>query len=84
MLDLSDAALKAAKARLGGARRPGSLAGGRRNDLGAGEAIRHLARRAVFHFLTNEEDRAAYIERLMRGLKAGGTRYYRDFCAGWP
>ena len=44
VLDLSGAALEAAKARLGAARRSRPLARGRCHDLGAGEAIRHLAR----------------------------------------
>jgi len=33
--------------------------------------------RAAFHFLTEERDRAAYVLRLQRALKAGGTRSLR-------
>jgi 2-polyprenyl-3-methyl-5-hydroxy-6-metoxy-1,4-benzoquinol methylase len=44
VLDLSGAALKVAKASPRSSRRSSSLAGGRCHDLGAGEAIRHLAR----------------------------------------
>jgi hypothetical protein len=73
VLDLSSAALKAAKARLGGARRSRSLAGA---DATIWEPVKRYDiwhDRAAFHFLTDAKDRAAYIARLTRGLKAGDT-----------
>ena len=40
--------------------------------------------RAAFHFLTDEKDRAAYIERLARGLKAGGHAIIATFALDGP
>ena len=40
--------------------------------------------RAAFHFLTGEKDRAAYIERLSRGLKAGGHAIIATFALDGP
>jgi hypothetical protein len=40
--------------------------------------------RAAFHFLTDEKDRAAYIARLMRGLKAGGHAIIATFALDGP
>jgi hypothetical protein len=40
--------------------------------------------RAAFHFLTDENDRAAYIERLTRGLKTGGHAIIATFALDGP
>ena len=40
--------------------------------------------RAAFHFLTDEKDRAAYIERLARRLKAGGHAIIATFALDGP
>jgi SAM-dependent methyltransferase len=40
--------------------------------------------RAAFHFLTDENDRAAYIERLARGLRAGGHAIIATFALDGP
>ena len=40
--------------------------------------------RAAFHFLTDEKDRAAYIDRLTRGLKAGGHAIIATFAPDGP
>ncbi len=40
--------------------------------------------RAAFHFLTDEKDRAAYIERLRRGLKIGGHAIIATFALDGP
>jgi hypothetical protein len=40
--------------------------------------------RAAFHFLTDEKDRAAYIARLTRGLKAGGHAIIATFALDGP
>ena len=84
MLDLSGAALEAAKARLGaGADRVHWLVA----DATIWEPVKPYDiwhDRAAFHFLTDEKDRAAYIARLARGLKAGGHAIIADFRAGRP
>jgi SAM-dependent methyltransferase len=91
VLDLSDAALKAAKARLG-------ARADRVRWLVADATIWEPARaydiwhdRAAFHFLTDPSDRAAYIARLGRGLKIGGHAIIATFahdgpekCSGLP
>jgi hypothetical protein len=40
--------------------------------------------RAAFHFLTDEKDRAAYIARLVRGLKTGGHAIIATFALDGP
>ena len=84
VLDLSEAALQAAKERLGS----------------AGASIRWVAAdvtswqpphpfdiwhdRAAFHFLVEEKDRKAYIERLSSGVKAGGHAIIATFAPDGP
>jgi SAM-dependent methyltransferase len=84
VLDLSGAALKAAKARLG-------VRAGRVHWLAADATTWEPMKRydiwhdrAAFHFLTDEKDRAAYIERLTRGLKAGGHAIIATFALDGP
>src|SRR5690606_13428112 len=40
--------------------------------------------RAVFHFLTEPADRAAYVDRLVSGLRPGGTFVIGTFAADGP
>ena len=40
--------------------------------------------RAAFHFLTDEKDRAGYIARLTRGVKAGGHAVIGTFALDGP
>ena len=84
VLDLSGAALKAAKARLGvRADRVHWLVA----DATTWEPMKPYDiwhDRAAFHFLTDEKDRAAYIERLTRGLKAGGHAIIATFALDGP
>lgn len=84
VLDLSDAALQSAKARLG--------------ELGASvhwvaaDATRWRPLqtfdiwhdRAAFHFLVEEMDRAAYVDRLHAGVKAGGHAIIATFAPDGP
>jgi len=84
VLDLSDAALTAAKARLG-------APADRVQWLVADATIWEPAKRydiwhdrAAFHFLTDANDRAAYIARLTRGLKAGGHAIIATFALDGP
>ena len=78
------AALKAAKARLGArADRVHWLVA----DATIWEPVKRYDiwhDRAAFHFLTDEKDRAAYIERLRRGLKAGGHAIIATFALDGP
>ena len=84
VLDLSEAALEAAKARLG-------------DDAGQVHWIPVDATvweprkaydiwhdRAAFHFLTEDHDRAAYVARLERALKVGGYAIIATFALDGP
>jgi len=73
VLDLSEAALEAAKSRLGGraARVHWIVADATVWEPEKAYEIWHD--RAAFHFLTEERDRAAYVARLERALKVGGS-----------
>jgi SAM-dependent methyltransferase len=84
VLDLSAAALEAAKARLG-------ERAGRAHWLVADATTWEPSRaydvwhdRAAFHFLTEEGDRAAYIARLEQGLKIGGHAIIATFALAGP
>ena len=91
VLDLSAAALAAARGRLGpGADRVEWIVA----DVTAWEPARAYDiwhDRAAFHFLTEAGDRAAYIARLQRGLRVGGHAIIASFgpdgperCSGLP
>jgi ubiquinone/menaquinone biosynthesis C-methylase UbiE len=84
VLDLSEAALEAAKARLG-------------NDSGQVQWIVADATaweplkaydiwhdRAAFHFLTEQPDRTAYVDRVERALKVGGYAIIATFALDGP
>jgi len=84
VLDLSGAALEAAKRRLG-------ADAGRAQWVVADATIWEPAKqydiwhdRAAFHFLTEEQDRAAYVARLTRGVKAGGHAIIGAFALDGP
>ncbi len=84
VLDLSQAALEAAKGRLGGlvARVHWIVA-----DATVWEPLRAYDiwhDRAAFHFLTEDRDRAAYVARLERALKAGGYAIIATFALDGP
>jgi ubiquinone/menaquinone biosynthesis C-methylase UbiE len=91
VLDLSEAALKTAQARLGqGAACVRWLVA----DATTWEPSQEYDvwhDRAAFHFLTEEKDRAAYVARLRRALKVGGHAIIATFalegpekCSGLP
>jgi SAM-dependent methyltransferase len=84
VLDLSAAALEAARARLGErALRAHWLVA----DATTWEPSRVYDLwhdRAAFHFLTEEHDRAAYVARLKRGLKIGGHAIIATFALDGP
>ncbi len=84
VLDLSDAALQIAKARL--ASRASQV-----HWIVADATVWQPARvydiwhdRAAFHFLTEERDRTAYVARLERALKAGGHAIIATFALDGP
>ncbi len=84
VLDLSGAALKTSMTRLGdrAAQVRWVVA-----DATSWEPVRAYDiwhDRAVFHFLTEEHDRAAYIARLVRGLKVGGHAIIGTFALDGP
>ncbi|PAY07522.1 SAM-dependent methyltransferase [Bradyrhizobium sp. UFLA03-84] len=84
VLDLSEAALASARERIGA----------------TGEAVRWVADdatvwqpprafdiwhdRAAFHFLVEDNDRAAYLDRLHRGVRAGGHAVIGTFALDGP
>ena len=84
VLDLSGAALEAAKGRLG------ARAGGVHwvaADATIWEPVKAYDiwhDRAAFHFLIDEHDRAAYVARLTRGVKAGGHAIIATFALDGP
>ncbi len=88
VLDLSDAALAAAKSRLesrfgAGAERVNWIVA----DATTWEPVKPYDiwhDRAAFHFLTDASDRAAYIARLGRGLKIGGHAIIATFALDGP
>jgi ubiquinone/menaquinone biosynthesis C-methylase UbiE len=85
VLDLSAAALAAAQRRLGSraARVQWIEADVTKADLPAGRFdVWHD--RAVFHFLTSAEDRAAYVQAVFRAVKPGGHVIVATFAEDGP
>jgi 2-polyprenyl-3-methyl-5-hydroxy-6-metoxy-1,4-benzoquinol methylase len=84
VLDLSEAALETAKARLG--------AGAKRVQWVAGDVTIWEPRqsydiwhdRAAFHFLTEPRDRAAYLSRLRQAVRPGGHAIIATFALDGP
>lgn len=84
VLDLSGAALEVARTRLGG---QASRARWVVADVTAWEPAKAFDvwhDRAAFHFLTDENDRAAYIARLTRGVRIGGHAIIATFAPDGP
>ena len=84
VLDLSEAALEAAKAPLGSsaARVDWIVADATVWEPHKAYDIWHD--RAAFHFLTEDRDRAAYVARLERALKVGGYAIIATFALDGP
>jgi SAM-dependent methyltransferase len=84
VLDLSGAALDAAKVRLGdrATRVRWVVADATLWEPAKAYDIWHD--RAAFHFLTDEQDRTAYVARLARGLKIGGHAIIATFALDGP
>lgn len=85
VLDLSDAALAESRRRLGPR---GASVHWMEADITRAEFERHSMDiwhdRAVFHFLTAEEDRAAYVRQVLHALKPGGHVIMATFGANGP
>jgi SAM-dependent methyltransferase len=84
VLDFSEAALEAAKARLG---RDAAHVHWVVADVTTWEPLKTYEiwhDRAAFHFLTEERDRSAYVARLARALKAGGYAIIATFAIDGP
>jgi SAM-dependent methyltransferase len=84
VLDVSETALSAAKARLGerAAKVTWIVADVTRWEPIARYDLWHD--RAAFHFLTDATDRAGYVERLLRALRPGGHAVIATFAADGP
>lgn len=85
VLDLSGAALASARARLGARAEPVRWIEGdiTRVEL-PGAAFDLWHDRAVFHFLTDPEDRRAYVRQLEHALKPGGHIIIATFAEDGP
>jgi len=84
VLDLSEAALATAKSRLGERASRASWIVADVTQWEPTTAYDVWHDRAAFHFLTDEEDRAGYLARLRRGLKAGGHAIIATFAPDGP
>jgi len=84
VLDLSGAALEAAKRRLERRADPVHWVVADATAWEPAKAYDIWHDRAAFHFLTEEKDRAAYIARLTRGVKAGGHAIIATFALDGP
>jgi ubiquinone/menaquinone biosynthesis C-methylase UbiE len=84
VVDISEAALDLARSRLGdrGARVAWTVADAR--DLRLPEPVDVWHDRAVFHFLTEEADRGAYLASARRSLRVGGHVVMATFAPGGP
>jgi trans-aconitate methyltransferase len=84
VLDLSGAALKAAKSRLGAPAEKVDWIVADATIWEPTEAYDIWHDRAAFHFLTEENDRVAYIERMKKALRAGGHAIVATFAPDGP
>ena len=84
VLDLSEAALEAAKDRLGGRAARVQWIVADATVWEPREAYDIWHDRAAFHFLTEERDRTAYIARLEGALKVGGHAIIATFALDGP
>ena len=84
VLDLSGAALKYAQERLGGNASAIKWIEEDITQFMPEEVFDLWHDRAVFHFLTNEEDRRKYVANVKRGLKQGGFLIVASFALDGP
>jgi len=84
VLDLSDAALRAAKDRLGSRAAQVQWVVADATVWEPMKAYDVWHDRAAFHFLTEDRDRVAYVMRLKQGLKVGGHAIIATFALDGP
>jgi len=84
VLDLSEAALSTAQARLGDQATQFRWIVADATTWEPTEAYDIWHNRAAFHFLTEEKDRTAYIDRQKRALKPGGHAIIATFALDGP
>jgi SAM-dependent methyltransferase len=84
VLDLSDAALAAARKRLGAASSGVSWIAADVTKWRPARLYDIWHDRAAFHFLTDPGDRAAYLDRLRAGLRPGGHAIIGTFAPDGP
>jgi ubiquinone/menaquinone biosynthesis C-methylase UbiE len=84
VLDLSEAALRAAAARLGDRAAQASWLAADATLWQPTQAYDIWHDRAAFHFLTEQADRAAYLTRLKQALKVGGHAIIATFALDGP
>jgi SAM-dependent methyltransferase len=84
VLDLSEAALEAAKGRLGGRAAQVHWIVADATVWEPQKAYDIWHDRAAFHFLTEDRDRAAYVARLEGALKVGGYAVIASFALDGP
>jgi SAM-dependent methyltransferase len=84
VLDLSAAALEAAKVRLGGRASRAHWLVADATTWEPPRAYDVWHDRAAFHFLTEERDRAGYIARLRQGVRIGGHAIIATFALDGP
>jgi len=84
VLDVSDAALQSVKARLGGSAASVRWIAADATDWQPPGTFDIWHDRAAFHFLVEEKDRAAYLDRLHAGVKPGGHAIIATFARDGP
>ncbi len=84
VLDLSAAALEAAKSRLGAQAAKVRWIAADATVWEPTEVYDLWHDRAAFHFLTEEQDRAAYVDRMKRALRGGGHAIIATFAPDGP
>lgn len=84
VLDVSEAALQAVKTRIGAQGASVQWIAADATVWQPPQAFDVWHDRAAFHFLVDEEDRAAYIDRLRAGVKPGGHAIIATFALDGP
>jgi 2-polyprenyl-3-methyl-5-hydroxy-6-metoxy-1,4-benzoquinol methylase len=84
VLDLSEAALAAAKVRLGDKAVPVQWVAADVTKWSPSQSFDIWHDRAAFHFLTDPADRAAYVARLAKAIKPGGSVIIGTFALDGP
>ncbi len=84
VLDISDTALAASKARLGSRQASVQWVVADVTEWQPEQSYEVWHDRAVFHFLTEPQDRAAYVERVLKAVRPGGHVIIGTFAPDGP